>query len=330
MRISPAQLREDGPVVTVSASIEVDGKSHTLWYSVEREHAGWLTRDRQDAFVVALLPLAMKRPEDLHVEGALSERLFYNLTNYYIRILSASIRSLHAVRVAPEQLAATRIEPAPRGVAAGFSGGVDSFSLLADHLDGAVPDGFRLTHLLYNNVGSHGRGGRQLFEDRYRRLLPLARSLGLPFIKVDSNLDELVDTPFLQTHSLRNISVVLLLQRLIGRFYYASAYRYQDCFVGETSELAHTDPFAIHLLSTESTDCISTGCQYSRVEKTERLAELALSRRYLDVCVRSSDGTNCSGCWKCARTLLTLEILGLLDQYDQVFDLDEYRRIRYR
>ena len=98
MRISPAQLREDGPVVTVSASIEVDGKSHTLWYSVEREHAGWLTRDRQDAFVVALLPLAMKRPEDLHVEGALSERLFYNLTNYYIRILSASIRSLHAVR----------------------------------------------------------------------------------------------------------------------------------------------------------------------------------------------------------------------------------------
>ena len=31
-----------------------------------------------------------------------------------------------------------------------------------------------------------------------------------------------------------------------------------------------------------------------------------------------------------AKINLTLEILGLLDQYDQVFDLDEYRRIRYR
>ena len=66
MRISPAQVREDGPVVTVSASIEIDGKRQTLWYSVEREHGGWLTPDRQDAFVVALLPVAMTRREDLH------------------------------------------------------------------------------------------------------------------------------------------------------------------------------------------------------------------------------------------------------------------------
>lgn len=330
MRISLPQVREDGPAVTLSADVEVDGRRKTVWYSVEREYAGSLTADRQDAFVLALLPIAMKRREDLHVEGLVSERLFYGLSNYYIRILSTAIRSLHPVRILPEGLATNRIEPAPAGVAAGFSGGVDSFCLLADHFYGDVPDGFRLTHLIYNNVGSHGRQGRRLFEQRYQRLLAAVRDLGLPFIKVDSNLDELVDTPFLQTHSLRNISVALVLQRLIRRFYYASAYKYEDCFVGETSELARCDPMAIHLLSTESTDCMSSGCQYSRVQKTERLAGLALSRRCLDVCVRSPDGSNCSGCWKCARTMLTLEILGRLDEYDGVFDLDEYRRIRYR
>ena len=36
--------------------------------------------------------------------------------------------------------------------------------------------------------------------------------------------------------------------------------------------------------------------------------------------------TNCSVCPKCVRTLLTLDILGKLDAFSGVFDIDRYRR----
>ena len=36
--------------------------------------------------------------------------------------------------------------------------------------------------------------------------------------------------------------------------------------------------------------------------------------------------TNCSVCPKCARTLLTLDILGKLDDFSGVFDIPKYRR----
>ena len=54
----------------------------------------------------------------------------------------------------------------------------------------------------------------------------------------------------------------------------------------------------------------------------------------LDVCVANPDKRlaleklNCSRCWKCTRTLLTLEALGRLDAFEKVFDLPYYRTHR--
>ena len=46
------------------------------------------------------------------------------------------------------------------------------------------------------------------------------------------------------------------------------------------------------------------------------------------MCVTEAD--NCSACDKCLRTLLTLEVLGVLERYRAVFDLDVYARHRDR
>jgi hypothetical protein len=67
------------------------------------------------------------------------------------------------------------------------------------------------------------------------------------------------------------------------------------------------------------------------VEKTRRLAKIPGANRWLNVCVAPSpDGKNCSTCKKCCRTLLTLEILGLLDDFKQVFSLDKWAGVRNR
>lgn len=330
MRIHIPEVIEDKENVTIRVLVEHYGRKEHLWYSVSRDYGGWLTPESQDAFVVALLLLAMKEKEDIYVEGAMSEKLFYNLVNYYMRIVTSCIPSLSPVRIIPEELRSASYTQTKSGVATGFSGGIDSFCVLADHFFGSVPDGFKVTHLLFNNVGSHGAGGRQLFRDRYNRLMPAAKELGLPLIAIDSNISEVLPVSFRKSHTIRNISAVLLLQKLIRRFYYASTFKYEDCFVGETYDIAYSDPMAVHLLSTETTECISSGCQYSRVEKTMRVAEIQLSHKHLDVCVNASGGENCSACRKCAMTLLTLEIIGKLQEYKGIFDLEKYDMIRNR
>jgi hypothetical protein len=125
--------------------------------------------------------------------------------------------------------------------------------------------------------------------------------------------------------------VPLLFQKLFAKYYYASAYRYADCYLGPTHDLAYTDPAAVHLLSTESLEALSVGCQRSRVEKTARLSDFEASYRFLNVCSDpGAFGVNCSTCSKCCRTLLTLELLGKIDEYGAVFDLSRYSRARDR
>jgi hypothetical protein len=335
MRIHVPEISRERDAVKVSSLVELRGRTEHLWYSVPHDYESYLVTERLDAFVVGLLPLGMKNGEDIHVDGVMSEKLFYSITNYYMGILSTLMPKLRPIKIVPEQLDAT-VPTERRSVATGFSGGVDSFCALADHLWGPVPDGFRVTHLLLHNVGSFLGGGRKLFEEHYDRLLPAAQELGLPFIKVDSNLDGLFCraglgsySGFQLTHVVRGVSAVLTLQKLIGRYLFASGVKYADCRIHETHDMAYADPMALHLLSTESTELISTGGQHSRVEKTARISDIPITYRYLDVCVKERVG-NCSGCYKCNRTMLTLDVLGKLDRYGSIFDLRLYRKNKAR
>lgn len=337
MRIGVPELVSDGHEVKLQCRVDFARGEQHLWFSVCRDHAEFLTPERQDAFLVGLLPLAMETGEDIRLDGAISERLCYGLTQYYMPVVSIAVPHLRPVKIVPAELATDRIGCARGGVATGFSGGIDSFCVLADHFFGDVPPGFRLTHLVFNNVGSHGGGGRELFRRRYERLLPAAQAMDLPFLAIDSNLHELLASDFELTAPSRNAAAVLSLQKLVGRYLFASSNRYQDCAVRPprpppwpATGMIEADPVAMHLLSTETTECISTGCQYARTEKTRRVAHLACSHRYLDVCTDDGISGNCSSCYKCLRTMLTLEILGKLPQYDGVFDIEKYRRIRDR
>jgi len=121
-------------------------------------------------------------------------------------------------------------------------------------------------------------------------------------------------------------SVALLLQNGIGRFMYASTFDYTKIALGPTYDSAYSDPIQLPMLSTQAMDMLSVGSEYTRVQKTMAVADLEESHRSLDVCVRGAG--NCSTCWKCMRTLLTLEIGGVLDRYSDSFDLDAYQKRR--
>lgn len=330
MRITKPQIDHSGDVATYKVGVETRRGVNVLWYQVEKAHGDFLA-DTTDAAVVALLLPAMAAGEDVRIGGTVSARLLHNLPALQ-RMLKQIIPPLRLVQLHAETVHHGQSRPTG-GVATGFSGGVDSFCTLADYFYAHPPGPGRITHLLFNNVGSHEAGGEVLFRRRYNRLLPVASRMGLPLLVVNSNLDAFYGRrlSFQQTHTLRNAAVGLLLQRGLSSWLYASGIPDRDAFVGPTPDLAYSDAFTLPLLSSESLHIASVGGCYSRVEKTLRIADVQDSFDSLDVCVSPYHGgipTNCSACFKCLRTLSTLEFGGLLDRYAAVFDRARYRRLR--
>lgn len=335
MELSNLEIVPQGDEARIRCRVTWSGGRDELWYAVDRRHAGFLSDDRYDGFLVGLLLKAMALGEDVEVRGTLSERLHFNLSRYYQGIVAEVLPALRPVRIHAERLDDGAAAPRPAGVGTGFSAGIDSFAVLHDHWLREERPGWRVTHLLFNNVGSHGdrdaAAAARLFRQRHEAVRGWPESAGLELVRVDSNLSDLLRMDFEQTHTPRNFSVVLLMQRLFGRYYYASTFRYGDCFVGPTYDMAYSDPFAVHLLSTETLDAVSTGAQHTRVAKTGLVARVPGAPRWLNVCTSvAAGGRNCSTCGKCARTLLTLELLGELPAFAGAFDLDAWRRVRNR
>jgi len=333
--INPIEISASDDKVKVQSLIEFSNEKKYLWYSIPKEFSTYLTTEKLDGFLVGVLMLAMRLGEDIEVKGAVSEKLYFNLTNSYMNIIQLVIPELKKVRINPQCLDDGKTAECEGAVVTGFSAGVDSFCTIYDHYFNATTPAYKITHFVFNNVGSHGEWdserSRELFNARYDLLKGYPREIGIEFIKIDSNISEILKWNFWNTHVPRNVSTILLLQKLFAKYYYSSSYQYKDCIIEPHHDIAITDPIAVHLLSTETLECISTGCQYSRVEKTRRLAKLTGANRWLNVCVSPTpDGKNCSTCVKCCRTLLTLEVLGLLEYFGQVFNLEKWEKVKNR
>ncbi|PRD48213.1 hypothetical protein [Sphingobacterium haloxyli] len=332
MKIGAPKFFEKGDQLIYQVDIELDNTVQSLWYSLNSTHKDMVS-DRSDAALVALLIPAMEKGEDMYIEGQISESLFYSVSGPLQDLLRLMFPFLKNITVSVTNLT-DEVYTTKRGVLTGFSGGIDSYCVLADHyFDPKVPESYKLTHLLFNNVGSHGDKGSELFNKRYSRLTSTTRDLKLPFVQVDSNVDSFYShrTWFQPTHTLRNTSVALLLQKGIGTYLYASAYSFADVFIGPTEDIAYADLVILPMLSTRNLEARSVGSAYTRSGKTIRVATIPESYTSLDVCINSDNRTgeiNCSSCWKCLRTLATLEIAGKLHLYAGIFNLDVYKKHR--
>jgi len=65
------------------------------------------------------------------------------------------------------------------------------------------------------------------------------------------------------------------------------------------------------------------------MEKVIEVAEIEDARQMLDICINhhhTGPKINCSMCWKCMRTVVTLDALGKLEDFSAVFDRATYER----
>lgn len=330
MKIYPPQLVKVDNKIIISSEFETENSKDKLWYEFDSQFQSYLITEQSDAFVVGLLLLALKCNEDIYVVGAISAKLKYQLNHYLIPALCLAFKNFENIKIYSDFESEVVFSQEYSASATGMSCGVDSLATLIEHQD--CKGQLKISHLTYFNAGSHsdngGSNGRNLFNKRYQRISKFSEEIGIPIIKIDTNLSEILQMKFVSTHTIRNMSCILNLQKLLKNYYYASAFRFDRFSINDEISDKY-DLLTLQMLSTESIRFYSAVSDKTRAERTMLISDYVKAHTYLDVCVdpnSSKSDINCSKCDKCMRTQLTLEVSGKLEQFNRVFNLDIYEK----
>jgi hypothetical protein len=259
-----------------------------------------------DAFVPMLLVPCLEKGEPLEIVPAISRRLAQRVPRI-TDVLLALFPNFHRISV---KLNVQEESPQPSGdaVASLFSGGVDSFYTLLKGLTGTDPD-LRPTHLFFM------RGLEQPLDqssgaDATRDIVQeIAHQTGVGLLWGETNLRLLFGLNYeLYYHASALIGSALALSGGMKRLLVPSTFSYGQLIPWGSH------PLLDELWSIESMEVIHHGAEARRVDKIAVLArDYRSAFRHLRVCLKNQAGpNNCGRCQKCARTMMALEMVGVL------------------
>jgi hypothetical protein len=354
IRIGKPVIENQGDLVILKALVtnEAECKKDWIWYATSKEYGDFFCPETADSFVVPMILRAVKTHQDILVESEISEKLFYNLNNSVFYALEKAGEFQFGkghIRIIANKL---RSEPFNGAcVGTGCSLGVDSFAVIKKYcLEKEVSEGYRITHLSLFNAGAFGgtknsniEGVRRSFFEEVKRIEAFANRIELPLVWVDSNVRWFYpESDFNWSHTYLNMGIVLSMQKLWQKYYYASGYSLEHlCF--DIKDSAKYEPFLLPHISTESTELISASMDMSRSDKVRYISTDEIVRKNLYVCLKDQISNNaliknkyegvylnCGRCLKCERTLLQLDIFNQLDEFSAIFDLSVWpKRKRY-
>jgi len=312
--------------------VEINNETKTLWLEVEDKYAGYLVKDRCDAFLIALLPIAMRNQKEIVCLSSVSEELLHNIRVQLIPALVKNGKNFYKTRISAD------IEKHPvknaGAVGVGFSRGVDSMHVIEKYLDSEFPN-MNITHLCINDVGAFDIEGyknyekdvEQIKKECFDKSVELAEDLELPYVFVKSNLAKEFPSQYPYDHIFCNLFPVFGLQKLFKLYYYGSSgldlenISIKNC---DTVDCSNYDMFLNYMLSTSNLKIITEGFEKNRLEKISDIVHFSPAQRALHVCI--TDSKNCNKCIKCMRTILALDGLDRLDYFSQIFDVDYYKK----
>ena len=301
-------------------------KEYDMWFEVEKEYSKFLCDEREDAFLVAILPYAIKHELDIEVKGKISSKLHYQLDTCLIPLLCNKFGKKR-IQITADLDATTLSDE--NAVGTGISCGIDSFYTILKNTNLKEKE-FNITHLTFFNAGSNGKFGgeetRNLYNKRKEYVRKYAEENKLEFVCVDTNMNEFLMMSHLATHTFRSLACVLALQKLFSKYYYASAGDDFDDTKISTDSTAYYDILNVQCLSNENVQFYSDGVGVSRMQKIKDIANYPVTYKWLNVCI--DEEKNCGHCPKCIRTQLELESIGKLNNYNEVFDLEYFHKNR--
>lgn len=310
-----------------------------IWYKVSKEYGKYFCDDRNDGFVLGLIHYAMATGQDIESELPVSKKLLFNLN--YILIPTFCNRYSGFKRIFVKAESIDKVYQSEGKVGTGMSCGIDSlytvYSINQDYID----KDYQINVLTFLDTGaSHyvpqisstssldeiNKEADKIHKNKLIKAKQVANDLHMPILEIRSNISDLYQGTFSMGQHYRNMSAILNLQKYFGKYYYSSGgVQIDDFQISLYKDPAHAEQLVTPLFSTEGLEVMVGGISRPRYVKTMELVNDKIAQRYLNVCNLDE---NCCECGKCYRTLLTLEALGELDKFKEVFDLEKYNKNR--
>ena len=222
-------------------------------------------------------------------------------------------------------------------VGTGCSCGIDSLSTIYSYMSTELK-GYELTHLVCMKTGAH-HGNKafhpdlenRLFRAEVRNVKNFSEKIGKPLVVIDSNLNYFLirnvnPWSYEAGHIFRNLGAIMILQNFFGKYYYSDTYDLDHFQVNIRKDTAYYEKWLIPMLSSENLQSYSVGMGMGRFEKTRLVSQYSSNFSNLHVCLQSEG--NCGHCMKCIRTMVALDILGVLEKYRESFDVEYYKEHR--
>lgn len=307
------------------SKIEYENEKYDLFFEVNEEYKNFLNVETANAFLIALLPFAIKHEYNIIIDGFISSKLYYQLTTYLIPLLCNEFNKKE-IKI---ECKLTDISYKSTGVGASISCGVDSFYTLLKHCN-CQDKTYNITHLTFFNAGSNGQYGgdkaRELYNKRLKNITKFCKENNFKLITIDSNMNELIMMNHEKRHTFTTLACVYALEKLFNKYYFASGLGFNGSHIDE-SDTAYYDILNVHCLSNENISFYCSGLETTRIEKVKYISNYKMTYDWLNVCV-SDSSDNCGICNKCIRTMAELDSINKINLYKNVFDLKYFYKNR--
>ena len=326
IKISKPYIEKNNNKSRCNCDIFINEKKCSVWFEVDQNYEKYLVEDRIDAYVVGILNYAMRNNHDIVSDYPITEELLYNITKTLIPSLSKYGRNLMPVRIIAPTIKSIN---SGNAIGTGCSCGIDSFDAIKNHLNTKFKT-MDITHLLINNVGSFEGyteyGVEKVIKERFEVTNQVAKELGIELIKTNSNFAIAIPQRHYLTNTYSSCFAIYMMQKLWKKYYLASVgldYSKFTIIDNDLEDSAHYDLLTLQCFSHEGLRIYSESGEKNRLEKTLNICEFKPAQKYLHVCLKKP--FNCGICSKCRRTLLSLDAINKLDNFNDVFDIKYYK-----
>lgn len=308
----------------ISADIKFQSEknAHYVFFDVDNK---FYTMVQSDAtpFVAAFLLPAMSKNEDIIVEEAtISKHFAVNCTKLMKQIhkwnSDFSIITINSQTKPDTSKGKKRAEF--------FTAGVDSFYTYLK----AKKAKKHITHFLFVHGFDIELENVSYFQKSKREIEAIAKKENVQVVTLRTNIKK-ISEQYIEWdwgHGGALAAVALLLRKAVSEVYIAGALRKDQLFP------YGTHPAIDPLWGTETLQLFHDGNEYDRLDKVMHVvgkSDLALS--HLRVCNQNLKGKyNCSRCFKCLWTMMTLECAGTLKKtktFKHTIDLEAVKNMRY-
>ncbi len=329
-RIYSPVIERRGDGFRVQCRVDGAADTNSIWFEIDRDPGVLAVDQIADAFVLPSVIGALARGCDVHFNFPVSELLLLNLQTALLPLLVHLHSDLFPYETKIVAESVMRLPgAAAKGSATGLSCGLDSLATIASLLNLPASHSMRLGAVAFFDAGNHdplhSGDPSPLFAARVAKVRACTAEIKVPLFVVQSNVDVWFPGTFARLHTLRNASAAFLLAPAVRHYHYANAVPIWAAHFTSTYS-GYGDQVILPLLSSEALTFHSGTPALDSVAKTKLIAGLPLARRHLNVCL--FEAHNCSRCEKCLRRMLALDLVGALEEFSDVFDLQRFIRAR--